>query len=172
MRIVGVNGIATHGEGSIDVLLDVLVDRGLAVVDVPLPMRHWFSARWGGCSDGLLVAQHARDGDVIVAHSFGCLRAWNAHKVRDFRAVICIAPAMSHKSQWRYPERVFCYWSPKDWAVRIGSKLLLHPFGPAGTRGFIQDGVTNIREECGHSAYFRGDRLRELADRIERIAGN
>jgi len=170
MRVVGVNGIGTDGSGSIDLLLSVLADRGFDVVDVKLPWRHALSARWGGCEDGLLVAQQAQDGDIVVGHSFGCLRAWNAHKVRNFRAVVCVAPAMSHTALWRYPERVHCFHSRKDWAVRIGSLLLLHPFGPAGIRGFVQHGITNIERQCGHSDYFAGERLTELADYVERLA--
>lgn len=170
MQIVGVNGIATHGEGSIDLLLDELAQRGLDVVDVRLPLRHWISARWGGCPDGSLVAQHSRDGDVIVAHSFGCLRAWHAHKVRDYRAIVCIAPAMSKGAVWRYPERVHCFHSKKDLAIRIGARLLFHPFGAAGTEGFTQDGIRNVRFECGHSDYFAGELLGEVADRVAAIA--
>jgi hypothetical protein len=48
MRIAGVNGIATHGAGSIDLLLLELAKRGHVVLDIPLPKRHWFSARWAG----------------------------------------------------------------------------------------------------------------------------
>jgi hypothetical protein len=170
MRIVGVNGIATDGAGSIDLLLLELAERGHVVIDVPLPKRHFVSARWGACPDGQLVAQRARDGDIVVAHSFGCLRTFHAHKVRNFAAVVCIAPAMSDAAEWLYPERVHCFHSRRDWAVRFGSMLLFHPFGPAGVRGFIQDGITNIERQCGHSDYFAGERLTELADYVERLA--
>lgn len=170
MRIVGVNGIASNGEANIDLLLDVLADRGRDVVDIKLPVRHWFSARWGGCSDGQIVAQHARDGDIIVAHSFGCLRSWHAHLVRDFAAVVCIAPAMSDAAEWRYPERVHCLWSKKDMAVRIGARLLFHPFGAAGAKGFTQAGTHNIEKSTSHSGYFQGELLAEVADYVERLA--
>lgn len=170
MRIVGVNGINTHGEGSIDLLLARLKGRGFDVVDVRLPKRHALSARWGGCSDGNTIAQEARDGDIVVAHSFGCLRAHYAHQVRDFAAVVCIAPAMSDAALWRDPARVHCFYSRRDLAVRIGSRLLLHPFGSAGTQGFDQKGVTNIRADAGHSDYFRGYLLTYVADYVERLA--
>lgn len=169
MRIIGVNGIASNGERNIDLLLAELASRGLDVLDVELPVRHWISARWGGCSDGQLVAQAASDGDIIVAHSFGCLRAWHAHHVRDFAAVVCIAPAMSDSAEWLYPERVFCFWSPKDLAVRIGARLLFHPFGAAGSQGFTQAGVTNIEKRAGHNDYFVGDLLLDVADVVESL---
>lgn len=170
MRVVGVNGIACHGEHNIDLLLAALELRGLNVADVNLPLRHWFSARWRGCSDGQIVARHSNDGDILVAHSFGCLRAWHAHRVRNYRAVICIAPAMSQHALWDYPERVHCYYSPRDWAIRIGARLLFHPFGAAGTKGFSQFRVTNHRTESGHSDYFRTPLLELIADHIAGIA--
>lgn len=170
MRIVGVNGIATHGESNIDLLLLELAQRGHVVIDVPLPKRHWFSARWGGESDGERIIRQSRNGDIVIAHSFGCLRTWYAHQVRDYKAIVCIAPAMDPEMQWRHPERVHCFHSPKDWAVRLGSILVWHPFGPAGVRGFTQEGVTNIEYACGHSDYFGPALLKGVADYVERVA--
>lgn len=163
------NGIATDGEANIDLLLAELARRGHKVVDVKLPKRHWFSARWGGCSDGQIVAQHAQDGDIIVAHSFGCLRSWHAHQVRDFAAIVCIAPAMSDKAQWRRPERVHCFWSRKDMAVRVGARLFFHPFGAAGSEGFSQPRVHNVKKVAGHSDYFKGALLVELTEYVEAL---
>ena len=170
MRIVGVNGINTHGEGSIDLLLLTLDKRGHEVLDIPLPKRHTLSARWGGCTDGQTIAMHAKDGDIVVCHSFGGLRTHFAHQVRDFRAVICIAPAMSDDARWRYPDRVHCFHSKKDWAIRIGARLFLHPFGAAGSRGFTQEGVTNVEYDCGHSDYFKPGVIEAVADYVERVA--
>lgn len=170
MRIVGVNGILSHGEHNIDPLLDELARRGLAVRDVHLPFRTWVSARWNGCRDGQIVAQQSRDGDVIVAHSFGCLRAWNAHQVRDYKAIVCIAPAMSDRAQWRDPSIVHCFYSRKDLAIKIGALLLFHPFGAAGTKGFRQKGVTNREFEAGHNDYFRGALLQIVADHVQELA--
>lgn len=168
-RICGVNGIASNGEANIDLLLDVLADRGHEVIDIKLPVRQWFSARWGGCADGQLVAQHASDGDIIVAHSFGCLRAWYAHNVRHFSAVVCIAPAMSDAAEWLYPRRIHCFYSKKDLAIRIGARLLFHPFGAAGSKGFTQNGVRNVEKRAGHNDYFKGELLMEVADYVENL---
>lgn len=172
MRIVGVNGIRTHGAGNIDRLLMEMRDRGFETVDVPLPKAHTWSARWMGCRDGQLVAQASADGDIVVGHSFGCLRAWHAHQVRDYKAIVCIAPAMAGDSEWRHPERVHCYYSSDDWAVRIGSWLRLwHPFGNAGNKGFTQKGVANHRVDgAGHNDFFVGVRMRMIADYIAGLA--
>lgn len=170
MRIVGVNGIATHGEHNIDLLLDALAQRGHEVVDVRLPLRYWMSARWGGCTDGQIVAREARDGDIVIGHSYGCYRAYHAHQVRDYRAIICIAPAMSRSAVWRYPERVHCWHSRKDWAIRIGRLLPFHPFGDAGLKGFSQAGVHNHETRAGHNDYFFGELLARITDYVDRIA--
>lgn len=173
-RVVGANGINTHGENNIDVLLvELECWYGLETVDVWLPKRHWFSARWGGCHDGTLIAQDSRDGDILVAHSYGCLRAWHAHQVRDYRAIVCIAPAMGKQVEWRYPQRVHCYHSDGDWAVRIGSRLLFHPFGRAGVEGFKQLEPYGNNHDCEatHGSYFQGDLLRRIADHVALLAG-
>lgn len=170
MKVVGVNGIHTRGERNIDLLLAEVASRGCDVFDVQLPMRSWISARWGGCKDGVLVAQNSSDGDVIVAHSFGCLRAWHAHQVREYKAIVCIAPAMSESAIWRYPERVHCYHSRKDLAIRIGARLLFHPFGAAGTDGFEQPGVHNHQAVAGHNDYFFGELLERVASHLCELA--
>lgn len=170
MRVVGLNGIATNGEHSVDLLLAALAGLGVPTLDVNLPIRHWFSARWGGCPDGSLVARLTNDGDILACHSFGAVRAWHAHQVRDYRAIVCIAPAMSRQVQWRYPERVTCFWSPRDWVVRLGAKLIIHPFGAAGATGFDQAGVRNIETRAGHSDYFAEPWLSGVVSEIVRIA--
>ena len=107
-RVVGVNGINTHGENNIDLLLRDLELLGIETVDVRLPKRHALSARWGGREDGDLVAAASKEGDILVAHSFGAVRAWYAHKRKEYRAIILIAPAHSKNAEWRNPSRVIC----------------------------------------------------------------
>ena len=174
-RIVGVNGIHTHGEGSIDLLLKEMQGRGFDTVDVRLPYRGALSARWGGAYDGMIVAGESEDGDVLVAHSYGCLRSWYAHKVREYKAIFCIAPAMSKYTEWQNPSRTWCYYSSADWVVRLGSWLFLHPFGAAGYEGFAQlDPIGhNCRMRSGHSGYFdeHAGLLKRIAAHVELIAG-
>lgn len=171
MRIVGVNGIRTHGARNIDQLLRALADLGFEIVDVTLPKRHAWGARFHGELEGQIVAQASADGDIVVAHSYGCLRAWYAHIHRNYAAVVCIAPAMDDDAVWRDPERVHCFYSPDDWAVRVGSWLLFHPFGPAGNRGFSQGGVRNHRiDGAGHNDFFVGELVQAIADYVARLA--
>lgn len=170
-RIVGVNGIRTHGGGNIDRLLLEMRDRGFETIDAPLLKARAWNARWRGEIEGRQVAQMSDDGDIIVAHSYGCLRTWYAHELRDYRAIVCIAPAMDDDAVWRDPERVHCFYSPDDWAVRVGSWLLFHPFGPAGNRGFSQGGVRNHRiDGAGHNDFFVGELVQAIADYVARLA--
>lgn len=160
MKILGVNGINTHGDQNIDLLLSDLEKAGHRAVDVRLPWRHILTARFGGKSDGREIARHSDDGDILVCHSFGGVRAWHAHHLVDYSAIFCIAPAMSRDVEWRNPSRVWCFYSPKDWVVWLGSFLLFHPFGPAGVKGFSHPEVHNRRMASDHDDYFSNPVLR------------
>lgn len=172
MAIVGVNGINTHGAGNVDLILREMQKRDLDVVDVYLPMRHWMSARWGGKQDGRIIANMAEDGDVLVCHSFGAVRSYYAHTHRDFKAIVCIAPACSTDLDWRHPNRVWCYYSPSDWVVRLGSYLPVHVFGRAGIQGFSHPAVTNVKVDSDHDDYFdpRKGYLGGICDQVELLA--
>lgn len=171
MKIIGVNGIRTHGSTSTDIVLREAELRGFDVVDVPLPKRGAFSARFGGKKDGEIIADHSSDGDIVVAHSFGCLRAWHAHNLRDYAGIICLAPAMSRKVKWRNPGRVHCWHSRDDLAVRVGTFLFFHPFGGAGTYGFLQAGINHHSAPgAGHGSYFDGRLLRDISNTIMAMA--
>ncbi|MCR9260763.1 MAG: hypothetical protein NXH95_13635 [Pseudomonadaceae bacterium] len=153
MRIVGVNGIATHGHGNIDVLLHRLDQLGHETVDVQLRKRHFISAWWGQKWDVESIYKASEDGDVVVAHSFGAPRVVEAMKYRHFSKVFLIRPAMSAKHVFARDE-VYCFHSKDDWPVRIGSWLPWHPFGRAGVDGFTDPLVTNFPTSGGHNADF------------------
>lgn len=154
-RILGVNGILSHGEGNIDLLLGALAKHGHDVVDVRMPYRSFFSARWGADDDAELLAETAKDGDAVVCHSFGCLRTAYAMETVDFSAVFMFRPAMSRHYRFERPETVYCVHSRDDITIRLGARLLFHPFGVAGTKGFEQLGVHNTRSYGGHNQDFR-----------------
>lgn len=171
MRIVGVNGIRTKGTNNIDRILLEMRDRGFETVDVDLPIAHTWHARWRADDDAELVEDASEDGDVVVAHSYGALRAFHAHQHRDYRAIVCIAPAASRDLEWRHPDRVHCWYSPDDWICKLGALLWFHPFGWAGTKGFEQEGVHNYAiPGLGHNDFFVGARVQWIADHIARLA--
>jgi len=154
MRIVGVNGIATNGQGNIDVMLSYLSERGFETVDVDLPVRHTISAWWGHKLDAKAIMNATKDGDVVIAHSFGGPRVAEVMEYgRKFSAVFLFRPAMDQFYQF-YQPNIYCFHSMDDWPVRIGAWLPWHPFGRAGTLGFRDPKVTNIESSGGHNADF------------------
>lgn len=164
MRYALVNGINTHGKNNVDLLGRDLLEEGLQVQDIRLPRVNWFRARWVSHRDGETIAASTHNGDVLIAHSFGAVRAWNAHNLRDYKAIFLIAPAQSCKVKWKHPNRVFCFHSKADWVVKLGSALAFHPFGTAGLRGYWQDGITNVDMTgygADHNDYFTS-RLRKI----------
>lgn len=169
MSIILVNGINTHGAGNVDLVGERLRARGHQVVDVYLPKRRTLSARWGAGEDAITIAKHSEEGDVLIAHSFGCLRAARAMRLREYAAAFLIAPAMSKRWLFRNPGRVWCYYSPSDWVVRLGALAVLHPFGRAGVQGFEQPGVRNVRCESDHDDYFAGLLLEKIVRDVHRF---
>ena len=88
MRIVGANGIRTHGAGNIDLFLLEMRARGFDTLDCELPRRDWWNARFLGERDAGHVIDASRDGDIIVAHSRGCILAYHAHLWVDYAAIV------------------------------------------------------------------------------------
>lgn len=152
-RIAGVNGIATHGELNIDVLLARLSAHGLLTIDIPLPKRHFVSAWWGHKIDVERIYKGTVDGDIVVAHSFGCQRVAEAMKYRKFEKVFMIRPAMDRGYRFDR-DGVYCFHSKDDLPLKIGSFLPCHPFGKAGLVGFDDKSVMNIKSEGHHNADF------------------
>lgn len=171
MRVSVVNGIRTHGKGNVDRLLPRLEARGLEVQDIRLPKRSSISARWGGRKDGRTIAKLTEDGEILVAHSFGAVRAAFAMELRTYAHVFMVAPAHSRHYQFRDPGRVTCFHSKGDWVVELGSWLPLSPFGKAGTLGYSQPGITNIGVSSDHDDYFEEPLITRIVDRVCLVAG-
>ena len=170
MRIVGVNGIASHGEHNIDILLARLALAGHETIDVPLPKRHFVSAWWGHKEDAEAIADFSQDGDIIIGHSFGGPRVAEAMMHRNYRQIFFIRPAMSKHYVFNR-KGVYCFHSKQDWPVRVGALLPFHPFGKAGVDGFTDPCVKNIRSYGGHNADF-DERLDMTVWHIENYVKN
>ena len=173
LRIIGVNGINTHGDSNIDLVLEGLEDLGWDIRDVNLPKRHTISAYWGAEGDSDLIVRDSEPGDILVAHSFGCLRAAYAAQKQDYAAMFLIAPAMSRDYQFSRPKSVYCFCSADDWVVTLGSWIPFHPFGKAGTKGFDQLWAygQNFFLPSDHNDYFSEPYLGDLVSRIHTFAG-
>jgi len=171
MKIILVHGINTLGTDNIDRTQKRLEESGLEVVDAPTKKRNPLTARWCGNRDGKVVRDCSADGDILVCHSYGNIVGWHAHKRRDYAAIFCIAPAQSKDVQWRHPNRVHCYFSKDDKALKAGSLMFYHPFGRAGLVGMTQTGVNNIPSHgLDHSDYFYGAALGNLIGHILVVA--
>jgi len=120
------------------------------------------------------LMQRIKPGDSIVAHSNGCLIAWQIAQVIPVSSVVCINPALRRDTRWPKELPVLCMHNSTDWVVQLGrawSKLF--PFdgidtqgwGAAGRYGFTAPSkkVTNFdtamgwwgKPVKGHSGVFR-----------------
>ncbi|GEK48444.1 hypothetical protein HPA02_27270 [Bisbaumannia pacifica] len=148
---------------------------------MPRPRRHdygWtflFRLRWvnENTVDELLPLIAA--GDVLVAHSNGCLIAWHlVQRGAPVSAVVCIQPALRRDTEWPEHLPVLCLHNRDDWIVSLGrawGRFVsvanpfrdLHGWGAAGRHGFAsgQPLVTNWDTDrqpfpaLGHSGAFR-----------------
>lgn len=169
MKIIGVNGIRSTGAGSTDILGAKLKERGYNFHDVNQPVRSAWSARWKANRDARDIIDVAEDGDIILAHSYGCLKSSIAMRGVNFKAAFLFRPAMS---RWhRFPQyqdtNIFCIYSKQDYTILLGSLALYHPFGLAGFSGFRSPFVRNIRSRGAHSDDFHEGRVDEWADFID-----
>lgn len=179
MRFIGVNGINTKGAGNTDLVLHELRARGYETLDLELPVRHTISAFWAARKDARdLILPVLRKNDIIVAHSFGCLRSAHVLRMRgDLKAAFFIAPAMSHKWKFPQPEKVWAFVSTEDWVVDLGDKIPFHPFGHAGVSGFNQLAALrpishNFHWQSDHDDYFKEPLFTQLVNKIEVLSAS
>lgn len=123
---------------------------------------------------GLL--ERIQPGDSIVAHSNGCLIAWQIAQIIPLKSVVCINPALRRDARWPNNTRVLCIHNSEDWIVNLGriwgrlfqnDGIQAQGWGAAGRYGFTssQDNVDNIDSAMdwwekpvhGHSALFTED---------------
>ena len=171
MKILGVNGIWSHGRDNIDKLLAVLAWKDFKVKDIYNVKRGPFWARFKADNDACPVIKESKPGDAIVAHSYGCLKALEAAKYVNYKALFLIAPAASKDydmTQIHPDTKIYCLYSKKDWAVKLGSLLLFHPFGLAGCKGFTDPRVENLEYFGDHGHYFNGEVLHKVANFIHK----
>lgn len=127
-------------------------------------------------------------GDVLVAHSNGCLIAWRLVMAgAPVSAVVCIQPALRRDTQWPETLPVLCCYNPDDWVVSLGrvwSRFASvvnpwrnrHGWGAAGRHGFTsgQPMVSNWDTSDGyppaegHSAIFQDPAVYRFGPAIAR----
>jgi hypothetical protein len=157
MNILTVNGIESDGSKSTDRMGRVLRVKGYNVIDINQPVRHTWNARWTSDRDAGDIVDAAEDGDVVVAHSYGCLKTAIANRGVKFAAIFLFRPAMG--TRYKFPQyqktATYCIYSRKDYTILLGSFLRFnHPFGLAGFKGFRSPFVTNVKSSGPHSEDF------------------
>ena len=166
MKLISIPGIHSDGTGTTDKLGYRLEALGYDFLDLDLPRRNAFNARWKAKKDAKRIIEVSEPGDVLIAHSFGCLRSAYAMREIDYLAVFMFRPAM--RRNWKFPEGntgIRCIYSRQDYAILAGSALLFHPFGMAGFKGF-KNPTKLKRNTLG-----KGDHNNDFSDRhIDRWA--
>jgi hypothetical protein len=131
-------------------------------------------------------------GDVLVAHSNGCLIAWRLVMAgAPVSAVVCIQPALRRDTRWPDTLPVLCLHNPHDWAVALGrvwGRLVSvanpwrerHGWGAAGRHGFTSGQPMVVNWDTsdgyppaeGHSAVFDEPALYRFGPAIARWIEN
>lgn len=180
MKLISVPGIHSDGKGTTDKLGYGLEDLGHEFLNLDLPKRNALTARWKAKQDAQTIIDVSNPGDILLAHSFGCLRSGYAMREVEYLAVFLYRPAMS--SEWQFPKNqktaIYCIHSRQDYTIWIGAKLLRfsHPFGMAGFSGFKDPYVHNIPSYGDHNEDFDHDSIQHTIDwtynTINSLTGN
>lgn len=170
MRILTINGIRTNGSRTTDALGQWLSDCGHEVIDINYPRVNIFTARSRKRQyrNAQRIMDWHKPGDVIVAHSYGCLLALRAMELgAHFSDVFYFGAAMN--DDFVFPaqgmEKLHNIHNPHDVALTLGDLLWWHDFGEMGKTGYAgapDARVNNILEEhepdeedsMAHSFYF------------------
>ena len=138
------NGIRTNGEDNIDRLIPPLVAAGHRVVDLAYEK---VSALIGWSRrKQLAIAYSLRDQIEaypaprhIAAHSFGCIMARRLMQENVYFDAAYLFGAADDDDTY-YPreqvKRIHLFYNPHDGAIRLGSLLFRHDFGPLGRIGY------------------------------------
>jgi hypothetical protein len=162
MKIIGVNGIQSKGIGSTDLALAEMRYRGFKTHDLNQPVRSAWGARFKAHKDALDIIDVANEGDVVICHSYGCLKTAIAARVVNFKAIFMFRPAMSRWHRFAKVDRstkLYCIYSPQDYTILLGAMALHHAFGLAGLRGFKSKWVDNRISHGSHSHDFKTPNL-------------
>jgi hypothetical protein len=175
-----VHGIGQEkGAGSVDLFARSLADTGLHVHNDD----YVHSGLWAQRSQQALdenaeqLGRSISPGDHVIAHSNGCRVTHRAAQLGVvFGVVYLFAPAMSAKAAWpaHCAKHIRVIHNRHDWAVRAGSALIFHPFGPMGAKGYqgpkprgfriesTSAAERNTHDLYNHSHYTRDPAARDM----------
>lgn len=95
------------------------------------------------------ILEVIKPGDSIVAHSNGCLIAWQIAQIVPLASVVCINPALRRDTKWPEGLPVLCLYNSTDWVVQLGrvwgrldwDGIRAAGWGAAGRYGFTGNQV-------------------------------
>jgi len=142
-RILGINGIMSHGKRSTDELLADLARHGAQTIDANYPLREIWEVRRRSHQHNdarRLMQRYYTEDDVVVAHSYGCLVSLRMMEMgARFSRMFWFRPAMNR--DYHIPakacERLYVIHDPGDRAILFGSVIPFHDFGNAGRFGLM-----------------------------------
>lgn len=157
MRILGINGIRTNGKSSTDKMLKKLGNSGFHTIDVNYPRVNIFTARSRKrqIKNAQILVNNYREGDILIAHSYGCLLALRAMELgAKFSHVFLFAPAMNVDFTFPYLGMIDLHviHNPTDKAIKYGQLLAWHDFGAMGRVGYKgppDPRIINIKDHEG-----------------------
>lgn len=178
-RILGVNGIYNWSwskDSFTDRLLAALgSDERNVVIDVKYPFMTAVLAytNFAIKRRARKILELNRPGDVLIAHSFGCLIALHAMRMgARFSRVFFFGAAVEPGVE--FPREAFTHLynihSPDDKALTLGAKLPYHEFGTLGKFGYTghDPRVHNIKVDgYDHNDYVSARNLCTWANFIE-----
>jgi len=180
-----VHGILTDGKKSTDLVSAGLRDRGLLARDFNYPKNNVFTARFkrNRVRLGRELFNRSKDGDHVVAHSFGCEVVVEAMRQGAcFSHVYLIAPAIKRDTLFPHEgaKKITVLYCEDDEAIKLTRWLWHHPFGTMGLVGYTGRSDTRVsnfeeyfiggkrKSDRFHSAYFQQPWLRKWTDYIIR----
>lgn len=155
-----------RGERTTDRMLAALRGLGHRTVDFNYDPVFFFQTRSWRRQIGLArqLREIVETGDVVVAHSMGCLIAFRAMEIgAEFSDLFFFRPAMNRNFTFpRYGmQRTLVVHCPEDEALRAGALLQCHPFGRMGILGYngprderIENTAVHYTRSPNHSAEF------------------
>jgi len=195
MTIIFVHGIRSKGTDNVDLMGDLLAERGHDTVDFDYPLVNLFDVvfKMRGVRTKTVMRNARRLQQIaggstyrtavmppdIVAHSMGCLVTLRAMELgAHFGRVFWFSPALNGDfviPNWGC-DRLTIIHNKNDKALKIGSWLRWHPFGDMGLVGSIYEGldwrIKNVEslekgKGLGHNYAFEGQALLEWTDYVE-----
>lgn len=172
-RVILVHGfnVRDHGANTTLRLKPYFEHAGYPVKSYSYGFTWFFGVRFMAKRFARILYDFADDGDIIVAHSHGCLLAMIAAEMdAAFRHMVFINPALDRATPLpRHIPRLDVWHSPGDKPVALARWLPRHRWGDMGAvgyRGPADPRVTNFNKETDfdvssreHSDVFTNPRL-------------